>query len=44
VYNGAGVEVLKTTVAAGERVNLSALPASSYRLKHGSKLIPITKK
>jgi hypothetical protein len=43
VYNAAGKEVLKTTVKAGEKPNLSKLPAGEYRLRHGHKHIPIRK-
>ncbi len=44
IFDANGKEILKTTVKAGERINLSALPAGNYRLRHGSKLITITKK
>ena len=44
VYNANGTQVLKTTVKAGEKVNLSKLPAGNYHLRHGSKTIPIIKK
>jgi hypothetical protein len=44
VYDTKGKEVLKTTVKAGEKINLSKLPAGEYRLQHGNKLIPISKK
>lgn len=36
-------EVLRTNVKAGDKINLSELPEGNYRLKHGSKIIPITK-
>lgn len=36
--------VLQTTVKAGEKINLSKLPKGEYRLRHGHKHIPITKK
>jgi len=44
VYDTSGKEVLKTTVGAGEKINLSMLPAGEYRLQHGHKVIPIRKK
>lgn len=44
VYNGQGKTALKTTVKAGEKLNLSKLPAGKYRLLHGHILIPFTKK
>jgi hypothetical protein len=43
VYDAKGKEVWKTTVKAGEKVNLSKLPAGEYRLRHGHKHIPIKK-
>ncbi|MBN2611420.1 MAG: DUF4465 domain-containing protein [Bacteroidales bacterium] len=36
-------EVLHTNVKAGDKINLSDLPNGNYRLKHGSKIIPISK-
>jgi hypothetical protein len=44
VYDPKGKEVLKTTVKAGEKINLSQLPKGEYRLKHGHRTIPVTKK
>ena len=44
VYDTSGKEVLKTTVGAGEKINLSMLPAGNYRLQHGHKVIPFNKK
>ncbi len=44
VYNTSGNEVLKTTVKAGEKINVSQLPVGEYSLQHGNKIIPITKK
>lgn len=44
VFDAEGKEVLKTTVKAGEKINLSKLPAGEYRLQHGNKIIPISKK
>jgi hypothetical protein len=43
VYTAKGKEVLRTSVKAGEKVNLSQLPVGEYRLKHGHKHIPIKK-
>lgn len=43
VYDAKGKEMLKTTVKAGEKVNLSKLPVGEYRLRHGHKFIPIKK-
>jgi hypothetical protein len=43
VHDATGKEVLKTTVKAGEKPNLSKLPEGEYRLRHGHKLIPVTK-
>ncbi|HZK03836.1 MAG TPA: DUF4465 domain-containing protein [Bacteroidaceae bacterium] len=39
-----GTVILQTEVKAGEKINLSTLPNGSYHLKHGNKIIPITKK
>lgn len=39
-----GTEILRIEVKADEKINLSKLPAGSYRLQHGNKIIPITKK
>jgi hypothetical protein len=44
VHDANGKQVLKTTVKAGEKVNLSKLPKGEYRLLHGHRHIPITKK
>jgi hypothetical protein len=44
VYDKQGKVVLQTTVKAGEKINLSKLPKGEYRLRHGHKHIPITKK
>lgn len=44
VYNAEGKEVLNMTVEAGEKINLSMLPAGEYRIQHGSKIIPFSKK
>jgi hypothetical protein len=44
VFDTKGKEVLKTTVKAGEKVNLSKLPKGEYRLRHGHKHIPVIKK
>lgn len=38
-----GKEVFHTTVKAGEKINLSELPEGNYSLKHGNKVISITK-
>jgi hypothetical protein len=38
-----GKVVYQTTVKAGEKPNLSKLPAGEYRLRHGHKHIPISK-
>jgi hypothetical protein len=43
VYDNNGKEALRTSVKAGEKVNLSQLPVGEYRLKHGHKHIPIKK-
>jgi len=43
VHDTQGKEILKTTVKAGEKVNLSNLPAGDYRLRHGHKHIPFKK-
>jgi hypothetical protein len=43
VYDTNGKEVLKTTVKAGEKPNLSKLPKGEYRLRHGHKHIPFKK-
>jgi hypothetical protein len=43
VYDAQGNEVLKTTVKAGEKINLSKLPAGHYRLRHGHGHIPFKK-
>jgi hypothetical protein len=44
VYNTKGKEAWRTAVKAGEKPNLSKLPAGEYRLQHGHKVIPIIKK
>ena len=44
VYDTNNKEVLNITVEAGEKINLSMLPAGEYRLQHGNRVIPITKK
>ena len=44
VYDAKGKEVLKTTVKAGEKVNLSKLPKGEYCLQHGHRIISITKR
>jgi len=38
------IQMKKTIIKAGEKINLSKLPAGEYRLQHGNKLIPINKK
>ncbi|MDR2041312.1 MAG: DUF4465 domain-containing protein [Tannerella sp.] len=43
VYDHQGKEVLKTTVKAGEKPNLSKLPEGEYRLHHGHRHIPFKK-
>jgi hypothetical protein len=43
VHNVEGKEVWKTTVKAGEKINLSKLPIGEYRLRHGHKFIPVKK-
>jgi hypothetical protein len=43
VYDTNGKEVLKTTVKAGEKVNLSKLSKGEYRLRHGHRFIPFKK-
>ena len=43
VHNNAGKEVYRTTLKAGEKVNLSKLPAGEYRLRHGHKNLPFKK-
>jgi hypothetical protein len=43
VYDAKGKEALKTSVKAGEKINLSKLPVGEYRLKHGHKQIPFKK-
>jgi hypothetical protein len=43
VHDAKGKEVLKTTVKAGEKINLSKLPAGEYRLRHGHRFIPFKK-
>jgi hypothetical protein len=43
VYDANGNEVLKTTVKAGEKPNLSKLPEGEYRLRHGHRHIPFKK-
>jgi hypothetical protein len=43
VYDVKGKKVLKTTVKAGEKINLSELSAGDYHLKHGHRFIPIKK-
>lgn len=44
VYDAKGKVALKTTVKPGEKVNLSKLPKGEYRLRHGHKHLPVTKK
>jgi hypothetical protein len=44
VLDKQGNVALQTTVTAGEKINLSKLPKGEYRLRHGHKHIPITKK
>jgi hypothetical protein len=44
VFDTKGKEVLKTTVKAGEKINLSKLPKGEYRLRHGHRHIPVIKK
>lgn len=44
VYDVKGKVALKTTVKPGEKVNLSKLPKGEYRLRHGHRHIPVTKK
>ena len=43
VFDENSKEVLRTNVKAGDKINLSDLSNGNYRLKHGSKIIPITK-
>jgi hypothetical protein len=43
VHDAKGKVVLKTTVKAGEKPNLSKLPAGEYRLRHGHRAIPVKK-
>jgi hypothetical protein len=43
VHDSNGNEVLKTTVKAGEKPNLSKLPEGEYRLRHGHRHIPFKK-
>jgi hypothetical protein len=43
VFNENSKEVLHTNVKAGDKINLSDLPNGNYRLKHGSKIISISK-
>jgi hypothetical protein len=43
VFDEKGKEILRTKVEAGEKINLSKLPAGEYHLRHGHKLIPVTK-
>lgn len=43
VHDAKGKVVLKTTVKAGEKPNLSKLPAGEYRLRHGHRTIPVKK-
>jgi hypothetical protein len=43
VHDAEGKEVLKTTVKAGEKPNLSKLPEGEYRLRHGHRHIPFKK-
>jgi hypothetical protein len=43
VYTPEGKEAWRTTVKAGEKPNLSKLPAGEYRLRHGHRSIPIKK-
>jgi hypothetical protein len=44
VYDAKGNEILRTSVKAGEKVNLSKLPKGEYRLQHGHRIISITKR
>lgn len=44
VYDAKGKTVFKSTVVAGEKINLSKLPKGEYSLRHGSKVIPIKKR
>lgn len=44
VHDAKGKVALKTSVKAGEKVNLSKLPKGEYRLRHGHRVIPVTKK
>jgi len=43
VYDAKGKEALRTAVKAGEKVNLSKLPAGEYHLRHGHRVIPFKK-
>lgn len=43
VYDSNGKEVLKTTVKAGEKINLSKLPSGEYGIRHGHKFILVKK-
>jgi hypothetical protein len=43
VYDAKGKEVWRTTVKAGEKINLSKLPSGDYRLRHGHRVIPFKK-
>jgi hypothetical protein len=43
VHDTKGKETLRTTVKAGEKVNLSKLPVGEYRLRHGHRVIPVKK-
>jgi hypothetical protein len=43
VYTPEGKEAWRTSVKAGEKPNLSKLPAGEYCLRHGHRSIPIKK-
>jgi hypothetical protein len=43
VHDAEGNEVLKTTVKAGQKPDLSKLPEGEYRLRHGHRHIPFKK-
>ncbi len=43
IYNSKGEKISQFMVKAGEKINLSKLPAGKYRLQHGHKSIPFTK-
>ncbi|MDR0414232.1 MAG: DUF4465 domain-containing protein [Prevotellaceae bacterium] len=43
VHDAKGKVALKTTVKAGEKPNLSKLPAGEYQLRHGHRLITVKK-